>query len=155
MALNEACNDNILTVKDDSPKGSGSELESPGRKARCGQSTFPKATELLTSDGVVTVSFKSNSNTGNSRFRLMVTGAIPNSCPAKVPLVGGCPRGPCCQGEDCCTITVGNQSQGCYSLIILMSNYYLFQNSVPQISLVLPRQGWTVSTNLSQLQDLK
>ena len=108
MGLNEACNDNILTVTDDSSKESGSKLESPGLTARCGQSTFPPANEVVISEGVVTVRFKSRSNSGNSLFRLEVSGAIPNACPAKVPLVGGCPYGPCCSGEDCCFINVGN-----------------------------------------------
>ena len=110
MGLNEACNDNILRVKDDSSKGSGSKLESPGLTARCGQSTFPPPNQIALSDGVVTVRFKSSRNTGNARFRLIVSGAVPNACPAKIS--SGCPDGPCCYGEDCCVINAGNEPIG-------------------------------------------
>ena len=110
MGLNEACNDNILQVEDDSPKEIYSELASPGRTARCGQSTFPAASQVLTSDGVVTVRFRSRRNSGRSRFRLMVTGAVPKVCPGK--LTYGCPEGPCCYGKDCCIIQAGKEPKG-------------------------------------------
>ena len=113
MALNEACNDNILTVQDNTPKGSGSPLQSPGLAARCGQSDFPPSDLIgnhTTSDGVVTVRFKSQRNTGNSLFKLVVTGLIPSACPAK--LSTGCPDGPCCTGDNCCKINVGDAPEG-------------------------------------------
>merc|ERR1712106_951196 len=109
MALNEACNDNILTVQDNTPKGSGSPLQSPGLAARCGQSDFPPSDLIgnhTTSDGVVTVRFKSQRNNGNSLFKLVVTGLVPSACPAK--LSTGCPDGPCCTGDNCCKINVGD-----------------------------------------------
>ena len=108
--LDEACNDNILTVQDDSPRGSGSELAAPGRSASCGQSTFPAANIPLTSDGVVTVWFRAFKNYGKSRFRMVVTGALPEACPAKYP--SGCPNGPCCTGDDCCVINAGEHPLG-------------------------------------------
>ena len=110
MGLNEACNDNILQVEDDSPKGKNSVFKSPGLKARCGQSEFPPPNEVLSTDGVLTVRFKSNRNSGRSRFRLRVTGGLPASCPGKV--TSGCPDGPCCKGKDCCIINAGNTPKG-------------------------------------------
>merc|ERR1712106_818081 len=104
--LNEACNDNILQVEDDSPKGKKSFFKSAGLKARCGQSEFPPPNEVGSTDGVLTVRFKSNRNSGRSRFRLRVTGGLPASCPGKV--TSGCPDGPCCKGKDCCLINAGN-----------------------------------------------
>ena len=88
-----------------------SELAPPGRTARCGQSTFPPASQVLTSDGVVTVTFKSRRNSGKSRFRLMVTGAVPKACPGKWN-AQGCPNGPCCSGKDCCIIQAGKEPKG-------------------------------------------
>ena len=111
MGLDEACNDNILHVEDNSAKGINSELAPPGRTARCGQSTFPPAYQVLTSDGVVTVTFKSRRNSGKSRFRLMVTGAVPKACPGKWN-AQGCPNGPCCSGKDCCIIQAGKEPKG-------------------------------------------
>ena len=111
MGLDEACNDNILHVEDNSGKGIDSELAPPGRTARCGQSTFPPASQVLTSDGVVTVTFKSRRNSGKSRFRLMVTGAVPKACPGKWN-AQGCPNGPCCSGKDCCIIQAGKEPKG-------------------------------------------
>ena len=105
--LNDGCFDNILTVVDDTPETvKESAFKYPGMSAACGQSSFGPVNKKHHAYGdTVTVTFKSAKNTGHATFKLLVTSIVLNKtllCSA--PQAGGCSKGPCCSGPDCCVV---------------------------------------------------
>ena len=114
--MGEDCELDSLTVYDTS---SGL-LEYPGLSSQCGDNEFPASYDKVISDGPVTVKFESQGTSGTSKFKIVVEATEPDcdaleSQPSPYEL---CPNGPCCSGDDCCIVSLGE-----YSELITSPNY--------------------------------
>ena len=104
--MGEDCELDSLQVYD-----SGSDdLAYPGLSSQCGEDEFPPSYEKIISDGPVTVKFESKGTSGTAKFKIVVEATEPD-CEAAAQQPGEfelCPSGPCCEGEDCCVVSLGS-----------------------------------------------
>ena len=144
--MGEDCELDSLQVYD-----SGSDvLAYPGLTSQCGEDEFPPSYEKIVSDGPVTVKFESKGTSGTAKFKIVVEATEPH-CDAVSEQPGEfdlCPAGPCCDGEDCCVVSLGS-----YPVQINSPNYPSDsgRNLTCSWKLSAP-EGFLVSLNFEDIQ---
>ena len=103
------CLSNSLEVFDTG--SAGDILAYPGLKAQCGVNPFPPSYDPVISDGPVTVKFTSRGLDGSAKFKVVVEATQPACSALSAESTSSCPAGPCCEGEDCCVITLGSSEE--------------------------------------------
>jgi len=103
------CLSNSLEVFD--AGSAGDILAYPGLKAQCGVNPFPPSYDPVISDGPVTVRFTSGGLDGSAKFKVVVEATQPicDALSEDSDASSSCPAGPCCEGEDCCVVTLGSE----------------------------------------------